>query len=141
MTGNKGIVLFMVLGTILVIVILANVILGIITNQSRITHHQVSRIQAFYAAQAGVNYAREMIRTNNPAWAPVPAIPPATSAPIAARLCRDGSDCGGVISGPLVIDSKLPASVRWVDISVGDLNSGISGSRKIKATANFTPKS
>lgn len=60
--AKKGILLFMVLGMILIIVILAVVILSIISSQSRLTHHQVSRIQAFYAAQAGMNYAVEMLR-------------------------------------------------------------------------------
>lgn len=61
--AKKGILLFMVLGMILIIVILAIVILNIISSQSRFTHHQVSRIQAYYAAQAGMNLAIERLRT------------------------------------------------------------------------------
>jgi len=53
----------MVLGTIIIVAILITVILSIISSQSRITQHQVSRIQAYYAAQAGMNYALEMLRT------------------------------------------------------------------------------
>lgn|SRR3989338_9020587 len=63
--NKRGVALLMVLGTVLVVVILANVIIAIISSQSRLTHHQVSRIQAYYAAQAGMNYALEMLRRPN----------------------------------------------------------------------------
>ena len=59
LSQKQGAILLMVLGTILVVVILASVILSIILSHSRLTHHQVSRIQAYYAAQAGVNLAIE----------------------------------------------------------------------------------
>jgi len=51
-----------VLATLSVVVILANVVLSIISSQSRLTQHQVGRIQAYYAALAGMNYAYEMLR-------------------------------------------------------------------------------
>ncbi|MFC1804225.1 hypothetical protein ACFLZ3_00100 [Candidatus Omnitrophota bacterium] len=62
---NRGVVLLMVLGTVLVVTILANVIMGIMLSQSRFTHHKVSRIQAYYAALAGANFAIENLRTGN----------------------------------------------------------------------------
>src|SRR3989338_4970543 len=62
---KKGTALFIVLATILIIVVLANVILAIISSQSRLTHHQVSRIQAQYAAQAGLVYTLEQLRLGN----------------------------------------------------------------------------
>jgi Tfp pilus assembly protein PilX len=62
---KKGVVLLVVLGTILLVVILANIILNSMSSQSRLTHHQVSRIQAYYAAQAGMNYALERLRIPN----------------------------------------------------------------------------
>jgi len=52
-----------VLATILIVVILATIIFGLVTSQTRLTHHQVSRIQAYYADQAAVNYALENLRT------------------------------------------------------------------------------
>lgn len=61
--NKKGIVLFIVLGTLLIVVALAAVILDIINSQSRFTHHQASRIQAYYAAQAGMVYATERLRS------------------------------------------------------------------------------
>jgi len=61
--NNKGVALFMVLGTMLIVIVLAGIILSIISSQSRLTHHQVSRIQAYYTAQAGMVYAFERLRT------------------------------------------------------------------------------
>ena len=62
--GKKAVVLFIVLVTIIMVVTFASVILSIMLNQFRLTHHQTSRIQAYYAAQAGVNYAIERLRTD-----------------------------------------------------------------------------
>lgn len=54
--------MFMVLATILIVVVLANVVLTILSSQGRLTRHEVGRIQAFYAAQAGLIYTMEEIR-------------------------------------------------------------------------------
>lgn len=64
--GKKGIALFMVLATILIVVILSNIVLSIISSQSRLTHHEVNRIRAYYAAQAGLVYTMEKLR--NGSW-------------------------------------------------------------------------
>lgn len=63
--ANRGIVLLLVLGMLLVVIALANVFLNIILNQSFFTHHQTTRIQAYYAAQAGINYAIERLRSGS----------------------------------------------------------------------------
>lgn len=63
--NKKGVAMFMVLATILVVVVLANVVLSIISSQSRLTRHEVSRVQAYYAAQAGLIYTMEKIRIND----------------------------------------------------------------------------
>ncbi len=52
----------MVLATVIVVVLLASAILTATLSQSRLTHHQASRIQAYYAAQAGMVYAYEQLR-------------------------------------------------------------------------------
>src|SRR3989338_8459923 len=59
---KRGVVLFIVLGTLLVVVSLATVILSLILSHARLTHHQTSRIHAYYAALAGMNYAIEKLR-------------------------------------------------------------------------------
>lgn len=66
LVNKKGVAIFMVLATILIVVILANVILAIISNQSRLSRHEVGRIQAYYAAKAGIVYALEKLR--NGTW-------------------------------------------------------------------------
>jgi len=64
MRNEKGTILILVLGTILVTVLLANVILVIVSNNFVFTHHQVNRIRAYYAAQAGINLALANLRLN-----------------------------------------------------------------------------
>jgi len=63
---TKAVALYLVLGTLIVVVILARVMLAVILTQTRISRHHAGRIQAYYAAQAGMNYAREKLRTG--AW-------------------------------------------------------------------------
>jgi Tfp pilus assembly protein PilX len=73
---QRGVVLYLVLATIMIVVILANIVLNVVLSQTRLTHHQVSRIQAYYAGLAGMNYALEQLRTGNwtaPAVHPLPA--------------------------------------------------------------------
>jgi Tfp pilus assembly protein PilX len=67
-SAKRGVALFIVLGTILIVVILANVVLSIILSHSRLTHHQISRIRAHYAGLAGMNYALEQLRTGTWTW-------------------------------------------------------------------------
>lgn len=59
---DKGMVMLMVLGTLFIVILLANIIIGIMSSQQRLTRHQVSRTQAYYAAFAGMNYAMDMMR-------------------------------------------------------------------------------
>ncbi len=60
---DKATALFLVLAVLFVVLALANMILSFMHSQSRLTHHEVSRIQAYYAAQAAMNYALEQLRT------------------------------------------------------------------------------
>lgn len=62
---KKGIALLVVLAMLVVITILANVVLNIMLSHSRLSHHQLSRIKAFYAAKAGMNLALEKLRTGD----------------------------------------------------------------------------
>lgn len=59
---QKAVALFLVIAVVLVTSILAEVVLSLIQRQGRLTHHQTSRIRAYYAAQAGMNYAIEMLK-------------------------------------------------------------------------------
>lgn len=62
MRNHKGTALFLVLSTLLIVVILANIALRIAASHSRLTNHQVSRIRAYYAAQAALVYTTEKLR-------------------------------------------------------------------------------
>lgn len=71
---RRGVALFLTLATLLGVVILANIILVIMKSQSRLTQRQVNHIQAYYAAQAGMIYALENLRTGS--WAVTSCPPP-----------------------------------------------------------------
>jgi len=60
---KKGVVLLIVLGTILIVASLTAIILSLMLSHARLTYHQTGRIQAYYAALAGVNYGLENLRT------------------------------------------------------------------------------
>ncbi len=67
--AQKGVVLLIVLATVLIVIILAGIVLNITSSQSRLTHHQVSRIKAYYTGKGMMNYVLEKMRTDS-AWAP-----------------------------------------------------------------------
>ena len=77
---RRGVVLLIVLATILMVSILAGAIIGIMSSQSRLTIHQVGRIQARYAAMGAINYAYEQLRVGN--WVAGTDCPPNTPCPV-----------------------------------------------------------
>lgn len=136
--NKKGVILFIVIGIIMVVSVLATVMLRIISSQSRLTHHQVSRIQAQYAAKAGVLYALDKLRRGDDlSWsATIPAVP------VVKRMCKQvaAPDCN---AAGVIIESNLPNSIKYIDIYVYDPlapapNQGISGTRKVSAKADYT---
>lgn len=125
MPDKKGLALFFVLSMLLITTILANIVLTIISNQSRLTHHKVSRIQAYYATQAGVNYALEKLRLNNDACWPA-------AGSYTRQICRSG--CLGCD----INDADLPNSIEEVNIFVDNPNTGPNNTRRINVTAVYT---
>jgi len=99
--NNKGIALLIVLTTVLLVVILANIVLTVILSHSRLTRHQLNRTQAYYATQAGMNYALEQLRIGRAAggWESQP-----------------NNNCPAPNGCPLPPDPQLPASVQSVNI-------------------------
>jgi len=104
--SKKGVVLFIVLGVVLITATLAAVILTIVTSHYRLTHHQSSRIQAYYAAMAGINYALGQLSTGN--WSyptncsntnPCPVsdsdFPGTIKGPVNIIFCPPGQLCSG----------------------------------------------
>ena len=106
---SKGITLLIVISSILIIVALANITLTMIRSQATMTDRQVRRIQGFYAAQAGMVYALEMLRTNDANW-PVAA----GSFPYTRNLCRG-------CAAPGIDEPSLPLAVTNVAITVDDV--------------------
>jgi Tfp pilus assembly protein PilX len=123
--SKKGMVLFIVIGVIMVSALLAIAVLRIIASNSRITHHTVSRIQAEYAAKAGVMYALDALRRYDAVaeacWA---------SGGMIMRKATPGS-C-------VIVEPSLSDFISKVDIVVAGLGSGPSGTRKITAKATYT---
>jgi len=120
----------------MVVVVLSTVILRVATVHARLTHHQVTRIQAQYAAKAGVIFALEKLRKADASWsATTPAVP------VVKRMCRAVST--PYCAAPDVTESGLPSFIQYVDITVydpaaGAPNQGINGTRKISANAVYT---
>lgn len=105
--GKKGIALYLALSMILMSIILANVILSIILSQSRLTQHQLGRIQAYYAAWAGVNYAIDSLRQGT--W-PMPG----SGSSYTRNLCNGCTNPGDVD------EPDLPSAIQNVLITISD---------------------
>jgi Tfp pilus assembly protein PilX len=111
---KKGVVLIIVLATVLIAAILANTILSFILSHYRFTHHQSSRIRAYYVSMAAMNLAQEKLRMSGAeAW---------TTGTY--TLCK---------SGCTVNDSDIPYTVT-IKISDPDAK----GIRTVKLTTNYT---
>jgi Tfp pilus assembly protein PilX len=115
--NKRGVVLFIVLGTLLVVTSLATVILSLILSHARLTYHQTSRVQAYYAALAGMNLARENLRTGT--WATG-----------SYTLCK---------SGCTVNDSDIPYSVAINIAAPGTSIDGVGRRITITTTYTYTP--
>ena len=118
--NSRGVTLVLLLSFILAVIVMANVALLILASQTKLSFHQVSRIQAYYAAQAGINYALERLRVNDSNW-PVPSSN--------HELCRG---CSGADD---IDEPDLPASVNKVLISLSDTDGD--GIVEIRATAEY----
>jgi len=119
--NKKGVILFIVLGTLLVVTLLASAVLRLTASHYRLTRHEISRIQAYYMAMAGVNYAIEKLRLDDPVWS--------NPGPHTFTLCKGGCD---------INEPSLPDSIQQVNIEVGDLGTGIENTRQIRTTAIYT---
>ncbi|MDD5059785.1 MAG: hypothetical protein PHY35_01530 [Candidatus Omnitrophica bacterium] len=123
MLNKKGSILFIAIGVIMVVAVLSTAMLRIVSNQARLTHHQVSRIQNIYAIKAAIVYATDKLRRNDdPLW-------PATGPNYVRTMCRDSS-CN-------IVEADLPPSVERIDITVFPPGSGFLNSRKIEAHSHF----
>lgn len=119
-TRKKGVVLFIVLASIIVLIALANVLLSIISNQARLTGHQLGRVQAYYAATGGLGVAYDRLYFK--AWAI-----PAAGAHNEFAICREpGAPVPGGVACTWT-DRALPNNVPYILISVAGRNTGTYG--------------
>ncbi len=131
MMNKRGVAMYLVLGVLLVVVILTNVVLSLISSQSKLTNHQVRRVQAYYAAQAGINYALEQLRLGNASWTPT------TASSITQYLCRSTASPPCPSGSPAVVDPSLPNSINSVTILLGPKNA-VTNTTPVSASANYT---
>lgn len=122
--AQKGVVLLIVLATVLIVVLLAGIVLNITSSQSRLTHHQVSRIRAYYAGKGMMNYVLEKMRTD-PNWAPG-----AENKYACYRGCVDS-----VTADPLLLMPSLDADIPYkIQVTIKP-----SGQIDIKTDYSYTP--
>lgn len=105
MLYNKGVVLYIVLVSILAALVIASSILNLLLSQTRFSQHGTSRVQAYYAARAGLNYALEQLRIGgSPASGWYYTNPADNSCPANAADCTAGG-CS------MPTDSDFPSAV------------------------------
>lgn len=133
--NRKGVALLMTIGMLLMAVILANVILTLMLSHSRLTQHQVGRIQAYYAGMAGINMALDNLINNPAGWDPgAGATTTHTLCNTADAACPAGSInepdffTNTVYTGSVV--QRVNVTVRGLDGAEGDIPAG---SRQINA--------
>lgn len=126
--SKRGVALYLVLAVLLVVVILTDLILNIMSSQSKLANHQVRRIQAYYAAQGAINYAFAQLRMNATGWVP-------TATAITIHMCRNNTD--PLYSGaPDWLEPSLPFMVNNVTITIDPMSGA--GLFPISAKANYT---
>lgn len=116
---RSGMALYLVLAVLIVTFIVAGMSLNLVLSQSRLTHHSVSRVQAYYAAKLGMNYAIEMLSNNDTTW----------SSAGTYTICRSGCTHN---------ETDLPGSINDISVIVGALGSGLEGTRNLTVTVNYT---
>lgn len=113
---NKGVILFIVLGVLVVVAAMASVIMSLILSQATFTAHQRDRIRAHYSNAAATNLAFEKLRAG--AWATG-----------VYNLCQSGC------SAPDVNDSDIAYPVR---IEIFDPGTSIDGvGRRIRINSTY----
>lgn len=61
--AKEGTALIFLMATIIMVFVLSGVMASLVLNQTRFSHHEISRVKAYYAALAAMNLARDNLRT------------------------------------------------------------------------------
>ena len=132
MSNNRGMALYLVLGVLFLTIMLAQMFFNIVLSQASLSHHQVSRNQAFYAARLGMVYAIDRLSAGDPAW-------PGTGT-YTHYICQSGgSPC--VSPNNYTIESALPLTIQSIRIDVSNWSTASdvsNGTRPINVTVNYT---
>ena len=126
--NNRGITLILILALILTVIVLANIALLLISSQARFTHHQVSRIRAFYAAQAGINYTLERLRVG--AWVPDPSS--------ITYYCINDNGTTMTCTDGNINDTDVPFGVEIRVWPEGGGSPAVAGTTQLEAKAEYT---
>ena len=122
--NRKGVALALVLMIILVVVILSNVTLSIMNSQNRFTHHQVSRLQAYYACQAAMNLAFERMRKDGNF--------------ASFSLCTNPGACAAPNGGNAIYDGEIPFRVDVTIDGVGtSIGNGAATGRRVTIFTDY----
>lgn len=124
--NKKGVILLIVLGTIMVVFVLAAVIIKTVSSQSRLTHHQISRLRAYYASKAGMNLVFYKLRTG--AWT--------QDNTVTKYYCINGKVDAAVACLETIADSKIPYNVQIAILPKS--NPGINGTTRIDIKSDYT---
>jgi hypothetical protein len=125
---KKGAALYMVIASILIALVFSGIILNLVLSQGRFSLHSASRLQAYYAALAGANYASEMFRTG--AWS--------TSSSQVHAMCQSVTTPPAGCPTCDIEEPNLPNTIPCVDIVI-DGTTHPSGALRIRTTADFAP--
>jgi len=125
-SNSRGVALFITLAAVAIVVILANVVLNIMSSQNRLTHHQVSRVRAYYAAQAGMVYTLEMLKSGT--W----VASPSSIKYACHRSCIDAVTSSYTIP----TDADIPYNIQVTIYPRG--TGGISGTTRVDVKTDYT---
>ena len=126
--NSRGVTLVLVLSFILVFLALANVAIIFMRSQTKFSHQQLSRIQATYAAQGGMNYALDQLRTVT--W-------------VAGTNCTQASPClvsfdSGDFKPASIVNNQVSV-VIWAAGDVAAPANCLVDFACIQVTAEYTP--
>ncbi len=110
---RKGIILLIVLGLVLVLSLLSWIAAQFMTQEAYHNEHKIRRIQAFFAAQAGVVHAIEKLRNNEYTGFP------------ASETISFG-------------DGTYRHYPYQVDIDIGDVGTGLNNTQLVTATVDYS---
>ncbi|MFH1441403.1 MAG: hypothetical protein ABIH18_05135 [Candidatus Omnitrophota bacterium] len=116
----KGSALLFVLVMLMIVTLLANVVLQVMLNQSRLSQHRIWRVQALYEAQAAMVLTMQQLRDRN--W------------DYSSNYCLNA--CPPNMAGPVPIPTN-DELIYDIGIGIGALGSGPNNTARIDITVAY----